>query len=178
MNVWWRLLAAPFYLSYSLLAVLSALLMGLREFVIKLATECFQLPRPRPPPDPDSTQQFPLRSLWSCLPLVHSLWVKFVFPSTLSYVLLRWMTMISTNSVPGCFGFWSAWLMQLPLLTLLVGIWAQPLAHWSEALLSTLLVQRRSCPISLVPCLYGGRWYLPPHRRRRRGESSVRMPRI
>lgn len=86
--------------------------------------------------------------------------------------------MISANIVQGNFGFWCAWLMQLPILALLVGIWQKPLVHWSEFLLSQLLPQRGSRPVSSVPCLYGGRWYIPHRRRRRRGESSIRMPRI
>lgn len=179
MQGWWRLLAAPFYLGYSLLAVLPALLMGFREFVIKLATECCQLPRSRPPPDPDSTQHFRFGSLyWSCLLRIQFLWSHAIFPSLFSYALLCWMTMISANIVQGNFGFWCAWLMQLPILALLVGIWQKPLVHWSEFLLSQLLPQRGSRPVSSVPCLYGGRWYIPHRRRCRRGESSIRMPRI
>eukprot|EP00956_Cyclotella_meneghiniana_P033004 scaffold92723_cov40-Cyclotella_meneghiniana.AAC.1 len=178
MHGWWRLLVAHLYLGYSLLAALPALLMGFREFVFKLATECFQLPRSRPPPDPDSTVQLRFGFLWSCLPFVQFLWRQTIFPSLFSYVLLQWMTMISFNVVHGNFGFWCAWVMQLPILALLVGIWLMPLAHWTEFLLSKLLVQRRSHPVSLVPCLYSGRWYIPHRRRRRRGESSIRMPRI
>ena len=179
MQGWWRLLAAPFYLGYSLLAVLPALLMGFREFVVKLATECCQLPRSRPPPDPDSTQHFRFGSLyWSCLLRIQFLWSHAIFPSLFSYALLCWMTMISANIVQGNFGFWCVWLMQLPILALLVGIWQKPLVHWSEFLLSQLLPQRGSRPVSSVPCLYGRRWYIPHRRRRRRGESSIRMPRI
>ena len=150
-------MAAPFYLGYSLLAVLPALLMGFREFVFKLATECSQLPRSRPPPDPDSMQQFRFGSLsWSCLRYLQSLWSNAIFPSLFSYALLSWMTMISANITHGSFGFWCAWLIQLPILALLVGIWLKPLVHWTEFLLSQLLIQRRSCPVSSVPCLYGG----------------------
>eukprot|EP00956_Cyclotella_meneghiniana_P014927 scaffold22608_cov37-Cyclotella_meneghiniana.AAC.1 len=175
---WWRLLVAPLYLGYSLLSALPALLMGFREFVFKLATECFQLPRSRPPPDPDSTVQLRFGFLWSCLPFMLFLWRQTIFPSLFSYVLLQWMTMISFNIVHGNFGFWCAWVMQLPILALLVGIWLKPVVCWTEVLLSILLVQRRSSPVASVLCLYGGRWYLPHRRRRRRGESSIRMPRI
>eukprot|EP00956_Cyclotella_meneghiniana_P034902 scaffold109269_cov39-Cyclotella_meneghiniana.AAC.2 len=175
---WWRLLVAPLYLGYSLLSTLPALLMGFREFVFNLATECFQLPRSRPPPDPDSTVQLRFGFLWSCLPFMQFLWRQTIFPSLFSYVLLQWMTMIPFNIVHGNFGFWCSWLMQLPILALLVGIWLKPVVCWTEVLLSTLLVQHRSSPVASVPCLYGGRWYLPHRRRRRRGESSIRMPRI
>lgn len=47
----------PSFVGYSFFVMLSVLQMGLREFVHKLATECYQYLcfRPRPPPDPDST---------------------------------------------------------------------------------------------------------------------------
>eukprot|EP00956_Cyclotella_meneghiniana_P004993 scaffold6171_cov22-Cyclotella_meneghiniana.AAC.1 len=179
MRGWWRLLAAPFYLGYSLFVVLSALLMGLQESLLRLAAECLQLHRSRPPPDPGSIQQFRFGSfLWQCLRHLQSLWSHAFFPSLFSYMLLQWMTMISANIIHDNFGFWCAWLIQLPILALLVGIWLKLLVHWTELLLSQLLGQRRSRPVSSVPCLYGGRWYIPHRRRRRRGESSIRMPRI
>ena len=40
------------------------------------------------------------------------------------------------------------------------------------------LVQRRSVIVSCTPCLYSGAWFVPARRRRRRGESPIRMPRI
>ena len=172
---WWRLLAAPFLLGYSLLVRLFALLLGLREFVYKLATECHQHVRLRPPPDPDSQQQVHLSFVWSTFP---TLWRHAMLPFLFSYGLLWWMSAISNNIVPDQFGFWCAWLIQLPILALLFGIWSTPVGFWTETLLSALLVKRRAHPVSVIPCLYGGRWYLPPLRRRRRGESSIRMPRV
>eukprot|EP00956_Cyclotella_meneghiniana_P033426 scaffold96117_cov22-Cyclotella_meneghiniana.AAC.1 len=123
--------------------------MGFREFVFKLATECFQLSRSRPSyPDPDST-------LCSSSEDDHDI--------IQHYSWQLWLLV--------CMGA-----MQLPILAHLVGIWLKPVVCWTEVPLSTLLVQRRSSPIASVPCLYGGRWHLPHRRRRHRGESSIRMP--
>eukprot|EP00956_Cyclotella_meneghiniana_P042915 scaffold249352_cov26-Cyclotella_meneghiniana.AAC.4 len=38
------------------------------------------------------------------------------------------------------------------------------------------LVQRRGVIVSCTPCLYSGAWFVPARRRRRRGESPIRMP--
>ena len=43
----------PSFVGYSFLVMLLVLPMGLREFVHKLSTECYQHVRLRPPPDPD-----------------------------------------------------------------------------------------------------------------------------
>ena len=51
---WVRISAIPSILGSSFLVMLLVLQMGLREFVHKLATECYQYLPLRPPPDPDS----------------------------------------------------------------------------------------------------------------------------
>ena len=51
---WVRISAIPSILGSSFLVMLLVLHMGLREFVHKLATECYQYLPLRPPPDPDS----------------------------------------------------------------------------------------------------------------------------
>jgi hypothetical protein len=96
------------------------------------------------------------------------------------YMLLWWTSQYSSWLVTLQIGLGSVPLC-LPLipayLTLLSGL-VPALGFWSEWLLQTCLVPRCHSPISIVPDAYGGRWLLPPRRRRRQGESPIRMPRL
>jgi hypothetical protein len=74
---------------------------------------------------------------------------------------------------------WSLLLLPtLPFYWILLYRGCLLLRHWCSWFAVKTLGYRSSPIVSTIPCGYAGTWILPPRRRRRRGESGPRSPRL
>jgi hypothetical protein len=120
-------------------------------------------------------------------PIQHLLQVHSRFPALhhgllallSGYGLLWWLTqynlLLQSVHIPE---FWFFFTLQLvPVYCRLLCRTYKALTFWSELLLSTLMVPCQHSPPMTHVCGYGS-WFIPPRRRRRRGESPIRIPRL
>ena len=95
------------------------------------------------------------------------------------YFFLWWLTqyqalLVSVNS-PSLWWFFA--LQPVPIYLWLFRGTINAGSYWLEFILSACMVPRRHSPPMTEVCGYGS-WYIPPRRRRRRGESPIRLMRL
>ena len=109
-------------------------------------------------------------------PRIHSGPVSFGF----CYFLLWWLTQYNNlvDHLPQSVPHWFFHMQTVPVYCIIFRAVSNSLSFWIEWLLRSCLVQRRRSEPSMFVCGYTGAWYCAPRRRRRRGESPIRMPRL
>lgn len=96
------------------------------------------------------------------------------------YYLLWWLSHYYTllGEVTDLSLWWFLALQTVPVYGILARGCGNALSFWTDWLLARCLVPHRRAEPSMFVCGYTGSWYCEPRRRRRRGESPIRMPRL
>jgi hypothetical protein len=72
--------------------------------------------------------------------------------------------------------WWFFTLQVLPVYCIIFRGVSNAYQFWSDWILSSLMVPRRRAEPAPFFCGYTGSWFVPPRRRRQRGESPIRVP--